>query len=133
MKDEFPKSWTVADSVKLGPIPAHHGVDFLDVSSGGIHPKQATSIKSGAGYQASFAQTIKKAVGDRMIVSAVGGISNASLAQELLDSGLDIAMCGRWFQENPGLVTTFAKELGVEVKMANQIEWGFRGRAGKRS
>lgn len=131
MADEFPESWTVADSVKLAPLLVQHGVDFLDVSSGGVHPKQATSIKSGPGYQAPFAQEIKKAVGDTMIVSAVGGIRTASLASQLVDDGLDVIMCGRWFQKNPGLVYAYADDLGVEVKMANQIAWGFKGRTRK--
>ncbi|KZF23035.1 FMN-linked oxidoreductase [Xylona heveae TC161] len=132
LKDEFPESWTLADSVRLAPILARQGVDFLDVSSGGVHPKQSTSIKSGPGYQAPFALEIKKAVGDKMVVSAVGGIRTASLARDLLDQGIDVVMCGRWFQKNPGLVYAYADELGVEVKMANQIAWGFRGRgAGK--
>lgn len=112
MKDKFPESWTVCDSLRLVPILADHGVDLLDVSSGGVHPKQSTSIKSGPAYQASFAQQIKKMVGDRLMVSAVG-------------------MSGRWFQEKPGLVSAFAEELGVEINMASQIEWGFKGR-GKR-
>jgi 2,4-dienoyl-CoA reductase-like NADH-dependent reductase (Old Yellow Enzyme family) len=130
--DEF-ESWTVADSVRLAPILARRGVDFLDVSSGGVHPMQSTSIKSGPGYQAPFALEIKKAVGDQMIVSAVGGIKTAQLAQQLLDDGLDVVMCGRWFQKNPGLVYAFADELEVDVKMANQIAWGFKGRARKQN
>jgi 2,4-dienoyl-CoA reductase-like NADH-dependent reductase (Old Yellow Enzyme family) len=128
MKDEFPESWTVADSCKLSPLLVDRGVDFIDVSSGGIHPKQSTSIKSGPGYQVPFAQKVKEAVGERAIVSAVGGIKTATLAEEYLHSGIDVIMCGRWFQENPGLVYAYAKELGVEVKMANQIGWGFGGR-----
>ncbi|KAJ5770667.1 uncharacterized protein N7511_002718 [Penicillium nucicola] len=131
MTDEFPESWTVADSVKLAPILASRGVDFLDVSSGGIHPLQGTSIKSGPGYQAPFALEIKRAVGNSMIVSAVGGIRTAELAQKLIDDGLDVIMCGRWFQKNPGLVYSFADDLGVDVKMANQIAWGFKGRTKK--
>ena len=131
MKDEFPESWTRADSVKIASLLAQRGVDFLDVSSGGVHPQQSTSIKSGPGYQAPFAQEIKKAVGDTMIVSAVGGIRTASLASQLVDDGLDVVMCGRWFQKNPGLVYAFADDLGVDVKMANQIAWGFKGRTRK--
>jgi 2,4-dienoyl-CoA reductase-like NADH-dependent reductase (Old Yellow Enzyme family) len=133
MTDKFPESWTVADSVKIAPILASRGVDFLDVSSGGIHPLQGTSIKSGPGYQAPFALEIKKAVGDKMIVSAVGGIRTAELAQQLIDDGLDVIMCGRWFQKNPGLVYSFADDLEVDLKMANQIAWGFKGRTKKQS
>ena len=45
-------------------------------------------------------------------------------ANELLEAGLDLAIVGRMFQKNPGLVFTFADELGVEVQMPNQIRWG---------
>lgn len=46
-------------------------------------------------------------------------------ANELLEEGgLDLAIVGRMFQKNPGLVFTFAEELGVEVNMPNQIRWG---------
>ncbi|KAH6995099.1 hypothetical protein EDB80DRAFT_815207 [Ilyonectria destructans] len=132
LKDEFPESWTVKDSCKLAPLLAERGVDFLDVSSGGIHPKQSTSIKSGPGYQAPFALEILEAARGKMIVSAVGGISTGKLAEELLRQGLDVIMCGRWFQKNPGLVYAYGDELGVDVKMANQIGWGFGGRGRKR-
>ncbi|KXH36733.1 hypothetical protein CSIM01_03127 [Colletotrichum simmondsii] len=126
--DLVPHSWTLADSCRLAPLLAERGVDLLDVSSGGIHPLQATSIKGGPGYQAGFAKEIKKVVGERMLVSAVGGISTGTMAEGFLQEGLDVIMCGRWFQKNPGLVYAYADELGVNVKMANQIGWGFGGR-----
>jgi hypothetical protein len=33
------------------------------------------------------------------------------------------------FQKNPSTVWTFAEELGIEIQVANQIRWGFPGRA----
>ena len=66
-----------------------------------------------------------------MIVSAVEGIHNASLASQLIDDGLNVVMCGRWFQKNPGLVYAFADELDTDVKMADQISWGSKGGARK--
>ncbi|KIW78468.1 hypothetical protein Z517_08304 [Fonsecaea pedrosoi CBS 271.37] len=127
-QDEFPESWTVEDTAKLAPILADLGVDFLDTSSGGIHPAQ--KIVGGPGYQAPFALAVKKAVGDSLLVGTVGSITTGTLAQELLDQGLDAAFVGRYFQKNPGLVWTFAEDLGVEIHVANQISWGFHGRAG---
>lgn len=118
----------MADSCKLAPLLVDHGVDFIDVSSGGTHTKQSTSIKSGPGYQVPFAQETKKAIGDRAVVSAVGRIKTAALAEGYLNDGVDVVMCGRWFQENPGLVHAYANELDVDVKMANQIGWGVGGR-----
>jgi 2,4-dienoyl-CoA reductase-like NADH-dependent reductase (Old Yellow Enzyme family) len=130
-KDEFPESWTVEQTCQLARILPKHGVDLVDVSSGGIHPKSAIAIKSGPAYQVDLAKQVKKAVGDSVLVSAVGGIKTGHLAEEVLQSGIDIVRAGRWFQQNPGLVRAFANELGVEVKMANQIDWSFKGRGKK--
>ncbi|KAH6640066.1 putative NADH oxidase [Truncatella angustata] len=130
-KEEFPETWTVAQSAELSKLLAEKGVDLIDVSSGGIHAKSATAIKSGPAYQAPFSKEIKEKVGDKVLVSAVGGIKTGALAEEVLQSGVDVVMAGRWFQKNPGLVYQFADELEVDVKMANQIGWGFGGRGNR--
>jgi 2,4-dienoyl-CoA reductase-like NADH-dependent reductase (Old Yellow Enzyme family) len=104
------------------------GVDLLDVSSGGAHPDQ--KISGGPGYQTPFAVAVKKEVGDSLLVGTVGSITTGTLAQELLEQGPDVAFVGRYFQKNPGLVWTFAEELGVEITAAHQISWGFHGRIG---
>ena len=39
---------------------------------------------------------------------------------------MDLAIVGRAFQKNPGLVFTFADELEVDVRMPNQIAWAVR-------
>lgn len=127
------ESWTMSDSVKLCEILAERGVDLVDVSSSGNHPMQ--KIKTGPGYQAPFAQEIKKAVGDKMAVATVGSITEGKQANALLEgteSGvpLDLAIAGRMFQKNPGLVWTWAEDLEVRIHVANQIGWGFGGRAG---
>lgn len=122
------EGWTVEDTVQLAGIVADMGVDLLDVSSGGNHPKQ--NVKTGPGYQAPFAKAVKEKLGDRVAVGTVGTITSGKQAQELLEGGLDLAIVGRMFQKNPGLVWTFAEELGVQVNVANQIRWGFGGRPG---
>ncbi|KAL8799603.1 MAG: hypothetical protein Q9182_005779 [Xanthomendoza sp. 2 TL-2023] len=122
------ESWKVEDTVRLAEILATKGVDLLDVSSGGNHPKQ--QVKTGPGYQAPFAQKIKEKVGNKMLIGTVGSITNGKQANELLENGLDLAIVGRMFQKNPGLVWTFAEDLGVEINVANQIRWGFGGKVG---
>jgi 2,4-dienoyl-CoA reductase-like NADH-dependent reductase (Old Yellow Enzyme family) len=92
---------------------------LMDISSGGNHPKQHPH--AAPGYQAPLSKAVKKAVGDKMAVSAVGSIHTGKLANELLEEGLDVIMVGRLFQKNPGVVFSFAEELGVEVNMPNQI------------
>jgi 2,4-dienoyl-CoA reductase-like NADH-dependent reductase (Old Yellow Enzyme family) len=131
LRKEFPESWAVSQTVQLASLLADHGVDLLDVTSGGIHPKSAIAIRSGPAYQAHFAREIKKVVGDKLLVSAVGGIKTGALAEEVLQSGVDVVLAGRWFQQNPGLVRAFADELGVKVRMARQIDWSFDGRGKK--
>jgi 2,4-dienoyl-CoA reductase-like NADH-dependent reductase (Old Yellow Enzyme family) len=132
LKNDFPESWTVTQSVQLAPLLAERGVDLVDVSSGGIHPKSAIAIKPGPAYQVHLAQEVKKAVGDKLLVTAVGGIKTGPLAEEVVQSGIDAVQAGRWFQQNPGLVRAFANELGEKVRMATQIDWSFEGR-GKRT
>lgn len=96
-------SWRVEDTVRLASVLAEHGVDFLDVSSGGSHPK--TIIKGGVAYQAPFAQAVKQAVGDKLVVGSVGSITNGVVAQEVLDKGqADVVLVGRYFQKNPAAV-----------------------------
>ncbi|KAK6440422.1 NADH-dependent flavin oxidoreductase [Oleoguttula sp. CCFEE 5521] len=125
--DEIKESWTGDDSVKLAPLLAERGVDLLDVSTGGNHPKQHPHAKPA--YQAPFAIKIKKAVGSKMAVGSVGSIDSAELANELLEKeGLDLVIVGRGFQKNPGLVFAWADDLKQQVQMPNQIRWGFGGR-----
>ncbi|KAG1845484.1 hypothetical protein DFJ58DRAFT_664286, partial [Suillus subalutaceus] len=97
-------SWRVEDTVKLAGILAEHGVDFLDVSSGGSHPKAI--MKSGPAYQAPFAQAVKQAVGNKLVVGCVGSITNDKVAQEVLE-------------------TTIPKEPGecLGVSYTREISW----------
>ncbi|KAJ9640398.1 NADH-dependent flavin oxidoreductase [Coniosporium apollinis] len=130
LEDTDVEGWTVKDTVRLAEILASKGVDLLDVSSGGNHPAQ--KIKAGPGYQVPFAKEVKKAVGDKMAVGAVGTITSGKQANDILEEGIDLAIVGRMFQKNPGLVWYWAEELGVEIQTANQIRWGFGGRGKKR-
>ena len=68
-------------------------------------------------------------MGDILLISTVGGIKEGKVARECIENGIDIVTVGRMFQENPDLVFAFADELGVEVKMPNQINEAFAGRA----
>ncbi|KAG7006304.1 NADPH dehydrogenase afvA [Physcia stellaris] len=121
-------SWKVEDTVKLAEVLADMGVDLLDVSSGGLDPRQ--NVKSGPGYQTPFAKAVKKALGEKLAVGTVGTIRSGKQANQLLEEGPDLAIVGRMFQKNPGLVWSFAEELGIQINVANQIRWGFGGRPG---
>jgi 2,4-dienoyl-CoA reductase-like NADH-dependent reductase (Old Yellow Enzyme family) len=121
-------SWKSEDTVRLAPLLVERGVDFLDVSSGGNHAEQHIHAKPG--YQVPFATAVKKAVGDKLLVGSVGSIESGKQAEEILQDGLDAVLVARGFQQDPALVSTWAKELGVKVRQANQIRWGVEGRGG---
>lgn len=121
-------SWRLEDTVKFAQVLAESGnIDVLDISSGGNHQQQHIHAKPA--FQAPFAVAVKKAVGDKLQVGTVGMVGSAELANSLVEKeGLDFVLVGRGFQKNPGLVWTWAEELGVDISMANQIRWGFASR-----
>ncbi|KAI0365788.1 FMN-linked oxidoreductase [Pilatotrama ljubarskyi] len=122
-------SWQLEDTVRLAGLIAEHGVDLIDISSGGIDPRQKLEFAAPA-YQAHFAEAVKKAHGDRILVGAVGGIRTGKLAQEVLDKGQgDVILAGTQFLKDPAAVMTFAQDLGVEVKIPHQADWVYNGRA----
>lgn len=101
------------------------------MSSAGLHPAQSFDGFDQPTPQAYLAEAVKKSVGDKLVVGAVGGISTGSLAQGVLDKGqADVILAGRWFQKNTSLVWTFAEELGVSIYLAIEIEWPFYGSRG---
>lgn len=118
-------SWDIQETIKLAQILSSRGVDVLDISSGGNDPRQ--KITGGPAYQAQFAHQVKKAIGDKLLVATVGAITSGKQANEILEAGLDMVLVGRYFQKDPNLVWTFAEELGIHLKLANQIQWGFGG------
>ncbi|EMD38785.1 hypothetical protein CERSUDRAFT_63749 [Gelatoporia subvermispora B] len=120
-------SWRLEDTVRFAPILAEHGVDLIDISSSGNHPAQ--KIGAGPAYQVPFSAAVKAAVGDKMLVGAVGNITDGRMAEDILKKGqADVIFVGRLFQKNPGLVWSFAEDLGVSIHVAHQIEWPFAGR-----
>lgn len=123
-------SWRTEDTVRLAPILAAHGVDLLDVSTGGNDHRQ--KIKSGHQYQVPFSAAVKKSADSNILVGAVGGLYSGVSAQDVLETDrADVIFVGRQFQKNPGQVWAMAEELGVEIHVARQIGWAFRGRSRK--
>lgn len=130
------ESWTVEQSAELAKLLAARGVDVLDVSSGGNHRLQKIEVKDqDMGYHGALSKQIKKVVGDKLLVSTVGGITTGTTAERIISgkeeggTELDLVAAGRMFQKNPGLVWAWADDVGVKIQVAHQIGWGFVGRA----
>lgn len=120
--------------MRFASILAAHGVDLLDVSSGGLHPAQRIVFDNGdiesmpvLSYQAPFSEAVKKANGSEtgLLVGAVGEIKSGPIAEEILQEGMsDVVFVGRQFLRDPATVLTFAEQLGVKTRIANQFAWG---------
>ncbi|MCJ1395414.1 hypothetical protein MMC18_008300 [Xylographa bjoerkii] len=129
--DTSVEAWTLEEAIALSMALAATGkVDFLDVSSGGLVATQ--KIISGPSYQAPFAAAISTAIkGSGVTVGTVGMLTSRKQAEKLLQRGYaDVAIVARGFLMNPGLVQTWAEELGIEARVANQFGWGVGQRTG---
>ncbi|KAF9268088.1 FMN-linked oxidoreductase [Marasmius fiardii PR-910] len=130
-------SWRIEDTVKLAHILADHGVDAIDISSGGNSRFQKIGT-FGTHVQTHLAQKVKESFtasnqqvrgGGKALVSAVGSINTGTIAEQCLQEGrCDFVSVGRHFQKNPGAVWQFAEDLDIGIYVAKQIGWGFGGR-----
>ncbi|MDX3109594.1 NADH:flavin oxidoreductase/NADH oxidase [Nonomuraea angiospora] len=90
--------WTPEETVDLARLLHEHGVDLLDVSTGGLDPDQRIPV--GPGYQVPFARQVRdKAV---LPVGAVGLITDPDQAETVLGEGsADVVLLGREALRDP--------------------------------
>ena len=101
--------WNLDESITLSKWLKAAGVDLIDVSSGGLTPKQ--QIKAGPGYQVPFASSIRENAG--IPVSAVGLITDPEQAEGILmTEQADQVMLARAFLRDPYWAHNAAKALG---------------------
>lgn len=106
-------SWTLDQTIVLGNALKEQGLDWLDVSSGGVSQKQ--KIPVGPGYQVHLAAALKEAVG--LPTMAVGLITEAQQAQDIVAEGqADMVALGRAFLYDPRWAWHAAAELGNQVQ-----------------
>lgn len=104
--------WTVEDSVKLAKHLKDLGVDLIDTSSGGNVPH--AKIPTAPGYQAGFAEKIKKEAG--ILTGAVGQITTAQQSEEILQSEMaDLILYARESLRQPYLPLHFAYEINEDM------------------
>ncbi|KAI7779078.1 hypothetical protein LA080_001331 [Diaporthe eres] len=87
-------SWDVESSIRLAKVVAGLGVDLLDVSSGGNHPAQKLTAFNTKDYQTRIASRIRKEVkeeGGKLFIGAVGLITEAEQARDILEEGSAVA------------------------------------------
>ncbi|SCK43908.1 MULTISPECIES: NADH:flavin oxidoreductase/NADH oxidase [unclassified Streptomyces] len=106
--------WTADETVRFAGLLKEHGVDLLDVSSGGNAPR--ADIPTGPGYQVPFASRVRSGAG--LSVAAVGLITEAGQADKIVANGeADAVLLGRELLRNPSWARHAARELGAAVRV----------------
>ncbi|MGC0342933.1 NADH:flavin oxidoreductase/NADH oxidase [Streptomyces sp. SLBN-8D4] len=109
--------WTAEDTVRFARDLRAHGIDLLDVSTGGN--ASGVRIPVGPGYQVPFAARVKAET--TLPVAAVGLITETEQAEKILSNGeADAVLLGRELLRNPSWARHAARELGGNVHVPDQ-------------
>ena len=109
--------WDIEQSVELARQVKSLGVDLVDCSSGGL--LSHVTIPFGPGYQAGFAQRIKKEAG--ILTGAVGMITAAEQAEQVLRTRqADVVVLARELLRHPYWPLDAARKLGAEAPWPKQ-------------
>ena len=151
-------SWDVPSSIRLAKLLPPLGVDLLDCSSGGNNAEQKIVLHPY--YQVDNAGKIREALkadGLELLIGAVGMISEAEMAKNIVQDGTkaatigstsktievelddepgrvaqaDVVLVARQFLREPNWVLKVADALEVDVKWANQYMRGPRSKKPK--
>ena len=105
--------WDLEQTIQFAQALKRRGVDWIDVSSGGISPLQKIAI--GPGYQVPFAEAIREATG--LTIVSVGLITEPAQAEEIVASGkADLVALARGMLYDPRWPWHAAAELGGKVE-----------------
>ena len=111
--------WDIEQSVALSRQLSGHGVDLVDVSSGGLVPN--VQIPLAPGYQVPFAARIRREAG--IPTGAVGLITDAQQAEALVASGqADMVLLARELLRDPYFPQRAAKQLGATMPVPVQYQ-----------
>jgi NADPH2 dehydrogenase len=109
--------WDIEQTIVLANELKKRGVDWMDVSSGGVSPQQKITL--GPGYQVPFAEAVKAATGLPTI--AVGLITEAQQAEDIVASGkADLIAIARGILYDPRWPWHAAAQLGGTVQAPPQ-------------
>ena len=104
--------WDLDQTIAFAMQLKERGVDWIDVSSGGISPLQR--IPLGPGYQVPLAQAVKAATGVNTV--AVGLVTEAREAEAIVANGqADLVALARGMLYDPRWAWHAAAELGATV------------------
>jgi len=120
-------SWTLEQTIELARQLQARGCDWIDISSGGISPRQKIAL--GPGYQVPFAQAVRKETG--MATLAVGLITESQQAEDIVATGkADMVALARAMLYDPRWPWHAAAALGGTVEGPRQYWRGLPKSAG---
>jgi 2,4-dienoyl-CoA reductase-like NADH-dependent reductase (Old Yellow Enzyme family) len=109
--------WSIDESVQLARLLRDHGVDLVDVSSGGQVPN--AQIPVGPGFQVEFASRIRREAA--IPTAAVGMITGAAQADAIVAQGnADLVLLAREFLRDPYWPLHAATALGESASWPDQ-------------
>lgn len=110
--DWMDHGWDLEQTLAFARELVARGADWIDVSSGGISPRQ--QIVLGPGYQVPFAEAVKRATG--VTTMAVGLITAPAQAEDIVATGkADLVALARAMLYDPHWPWHAAAELGATV------------------
>ncbi|MBT0769603.1 NADH:flavin oxidoreductase/NADH oxidase [Kineosporia sp. J2-2] len=119
--DWVPGGLDVDEVAQVAVTLKEHGVDLVDVSTGGNHPDQKITL--GPGYQVPFARQIKETSG--LPTAAVGLITEPKQAEQILAEGsADAVLLARVLLREPSWPQRAAHELGDDIAWPPQYDRG---------
>ncbi len=111
------QGWDIDQTIAFANALKTRGIDWIDVSSGGLSPQQKIPLSEG--YQVPFAEAIKTATG--IPTMAVGLITEPAYAESLLvDGKADMVALARGILYDPHWPWHAAAQLGATVEAPPQ-------------
>jgi 2,4-dienoyl-CoA reductase-like NADH-dependent reductase (Old Yellow Enzyme family) len=114
------EAWTPDQTVLLTQQLEDHGVDLVDVSTGGNVAKASIPVEPG--YQVPFARRIQSET--RIPAAAVGLITEPKQAEDIIGSGEAVAVfLARELLRDPYWARRAARELGADITPATPPQY----------
>ncbi len=120
--------WELDDAVAFARALKELGCDFVDVTSGGLDPRQKISV--GPGYQVPMAERVRRDAG--IHTWAVGMITEARQAEKIIQDGqADMVALARGMMRDPRWAWHAAETLGAETPWSDMYVRASPGNRGK--
>ncbi len=109
--------WDIEQSVELAKVLKQHGVDLMDISSGGLVAD--AKIPAGPGFQTPFADRIRREAG--IPTGAVGMITDAAQADQIVRNGqADVILIARELLRDPYWPLRAAEDVHQRIAWPKQ-------------